>query len=366
MKVIVFLTEPASYTIDLAKMVYLPNDINYKFLYTSSYSKPKTSEHFDDNLFLDKLSIISRFITLKKDYNENDVVLFSGYTSISFLLLWIIHVFSKHKKPIFIISDTPLKIPSNPFKRIAKKWYLNYLFKNPYLNGLAGGNDTQKKLFRYYGMSSERIHFLPMVVDVNQFKFSPLRKRNEVFTFLFVGRFIPLKQIEVIIEEFLMKFEKDTSVQLILVGDGPRYTSIYENYSKYTNVLFKGRLTAMDLKREFELAHVFVLASNNENWGLVINEAMSASLAVLSNLGIGANYDLIQDKDTGLIFDASKKGDLANKMQILCKNKEHFQVLTKNAYSLMHKYWNFNLYSKQLNLVLSQILEQKQIDNFRK
>ena len=106
----------------------------------------------------------------------------------------------------------------------------------------------------------------------------------------------------------------------------------------------------MDLKLEFELAHVLVLASNNENWGLVINEAMSASLAVLSNVGIGANYDLIKDKDTGLIFDASNKGDLANKMQILYRNKELYQILTKNAYSLMHEYWNFNLYFKQLNL----------------
>ena len=112
------------------------------------------------------------------------------------------------------------------------------------------------------------------------------------------------------------------------------------------------------------LGILFFKASNNENWGLVINEAMSASLAVLSNLGIGANYDLIQDKDTGLIFDASKKGDLANKMQILCKNKEKHQFLTKNAYSLMHGYWNFNLYSKQLNLALSKILNLKQIDNF--
>ena len=55
-----------------------------------------------------------------KDYDENDIIPFSGYTSISFLLLWIIHVISKHKKPISIISDTPLKIPSNPFKRFAK------------------------------------------------------------------------------------------------------------------------------------------------------------------------------------------------------------------------------------------------------
>ena len=359
MKVIVFLTEPASYTIDLVKMVYSPNGINYKFLYTSSYSKPIIFDQFDDNLFLDKLPILSRFKTLMKDYDTYDHVIFSGYTSISFLLIWIIHVFSKNKKPISIISDTPLKVPSNPFKRIAKKWFLNYLFKNPYLNGLAGGNGSQKNLFRYYGMSSERIHFLPMVVDVNQFKFSPLRKRNEIFTFLFVGRFITLKQIEIIIEEFLMKFKKDKSVQLILVGDGPKYTSIYEKYSRYTNVLFKGRLTTTDLKREFELAHVLVLASSNENWGLVINEAMSASLAVLSNIGIGSNYDLIEEKDTGLIFDALKRGDLANKMQILFKNKEQYQVLTKNAYSLMHEYWNFNLYFKQLNLALSKILKHK-------
>ena len=152
-----------------------------------------------------------------------------------------------------------------------------------------------------------------------------------------------------------MKFEKNSSVQLILVGDGPRFIIDYKKYSKYTNILFKGRLTAMDLKREFEFAHVLVLASNNENWGLVINEALSASLAVLSNLGIGANYDLIENKDTGLIFDAEKKGDLANKMQFLYDNKGHYQVFTKNAYSLMHNYWNFNLYSKQLNLALSKI-----------
>ena len=67
------------------------------------------------------------------------------------------------------------------------------------------------------------------------------------------------------------------------------------------------------------------MASNNENWGLVINEAMSASLAVLSNVGIGANYDLIQDKDTGLIFDASNKGDLANKVKYYTEIKSYIK-----------------------------------------
>ena len=56
-------------------------------------------------------------------------------------------------------------------------------------------------------------------------------------------------------------------------------------------------MTSIELKNEFKLSHVFVIASNNENWGLVINEAMSSSLAILSNRGIGANYDLIINKD---------------------------------------------------------------------
>ena len=84
---------------------------------------------------------------------------------------------------------------------------------------------------------------------------------------------------------------------------------------------------------------------------------MSSSLAILSNKGIGANYDLIKNKQTGLIFDSTIKGDLSNKMYTLYKNKEQYQLLTKNAYSLMHKYWNFNLYSKQLILSLSKILK---------
>jgi glycosyltransferase involved in cell wall biosynthesis len=359
MKVIAFLTEPASYTIDLVKNVHIPNQISYKYLFNLSYTRPNSNEIYSDDLFLNKLSLIKQFKVIRNDYRTNDAIIFNGYDSISFLFLWLVHVFSKHKKPIAIESDTPLKIPSNFFKRLVKKWYLSHLFKNPYLHGLAGGNNSQKKLFSYYGMSSERIHFLPMVVDVNQFKYPPLRERHEKFTFLYVGRFIPLKQIECIIDEFLIKFRNDSSVQLVLVGDGESYAGISENYSNLENVIFKGRLSAKTLQKEFELANVLVLASNNENWGLVINEAMSAAIPILSNVGIGANYDLIEDKDTGLIFDSSVEGALANKMDIIYKNKELYQVCSKNAYSLMHEYWNFKLYSKQLKLALSKMVNEK-------
>ena len=357
MKVVVYLTEPATYTIDLVKEIYLPNNISFKFIKSKSYSN--STKNLPKNLFLKNFSIFGRFRILKEDYCNFDTIFFSGYNSTSFFILWLIHIFSKNKKSISIISDTPLKIPSNVLKRVIKKLYLQYIFSNKYLNGLAGGKKLHKELFRYYGMSEEKIHFLPMVVDVNQFKFNPTRERNKIFTYLYVGRFIKLKQIEIIIDEFLTIFKENKSAQLILIGDGPRYSNIRNKYSNHTNILFLGRLMKNELKRELKFAHVLILASNNENWGLVINEAMSASLAVLSNVGIGANYDLIQNKNTGLIFNTSIKGDLANKMQILYYDKEKYLSLTKNAFSLMHDYWNFKLYQKQFKVILSKLNKQK-------
>ena len=87
--------------------------------------------------------------------------------------------------------------------------------------------------------------------------------------------------------------------------------------------------------------------------GLVINEAMSFGLPVLSNKGIGANHDLIENKETGLIFDASKKGDLASKMSILKIIPTPIKY-ADNAYQLMHQYWNFSLYEKQLKTAIKK------------
>ena len=359
MKLIAYLTEPASYTLDLVKYVHLPNKINYSFLFDTSYTTPNSKGVKMDYTFLNKLTLKNRFNLLRSDYNSHDAIVFNGYDSVSFLLLWFIHITSRVKKPIAIESDTPLKIPKNLFKSLIKKWYLNYLFKNPYLHGLAGGNKSQKELFSYYGMSSDRIHFLPMVVDVNKFKFDSNRKRSDIFTFLFVGRFIPLKQIEVIIKEFLLKFEDNSAVQLVLVGDGDSYSNIYNKYSNFKNVIFRGSLFGTELKKEFELAHILVLASNNENWGLVINEAMSAAIPVLSNNGIGANFDLIENKDTGIIFDSKIEGDLSEKMMKLFSDKELYSTYSKNAYRLMHEYWNFNLYSEKLNLAFTKMVNEK-------
>ena len=56
MKVIAYLTEPASYTIDLVKSVHLPNHIDYKFLFNNKSYTKQSPKKIDLDIYLNKFS----------------------------------------------------------------------------------------------------------------------------------------------------------------------------------------------------------------------------------------------------------------------------------------------------------------------
>jgi len=345
MKIVSYLTEPASYTIDLISKVHIPLKIDYRFL--QKKTSAKTQDLLNESLYMNDNNWLKRIAIIKKDYKTYDVIVFNGYDRLDFIFLLFIHLCSFNKKNIGLESDTQLRIPSNFFKRIVKKIYLNFIFRDKYFHGLAGGNDSHRKLFSHYGMREENIHFLPMVIDVEKRNFKPDRSRNSIFSFLFVGRFIPLKQIELIIKSFLIAFDDSSEVQLKLVGDGPLLKELQAKY-KCDNIHFKGALFDDSLLNEYKDSHTLILGSNKEQWGLVINEALACGLAVLSNDKVGANFDLIEGKNTGFIFNSNEEFDLSVKMKSIFENQSYFNECCANGHDLMHKYWNFNLYSEKL------------------
>jgi glycosyltransferase involved in cell wall biosynthesis len=346
MKIISYLTEPASYTLDLIDKVHSKVGIDYKFLQRKTSAK---SSHaiISKSIFLNELFIFKRIWSIAKDYKKYDIIVFNGYDRLDFIFLLIIHLLSSKKTPIGLESDTQLRIPKNHFKRVIKKIYLNFIFKQKDIHGLAGGNKSHRELFSFYGMKECKIHFLPMVVDVEKQKFNPKRKRSNIFTFIFVGRFIPLKQIEYIIKSFKQLFLENQQVNLRLIGDGPLLNQLKNKYSD-KNIVFTGALYGNDLLEEYKNAHALILASNKEQWGLVINEALAAALPVLSNIKVGANYDLIHEKNTGYIFNSDLENDLTNKMKTLIMEEDVYETFCQNAFNLMHDHWNFNLYSKKI------------------
>ena len=347
MKVFCFFVEPASYTLDLAVNVYDKNEIDYCFIKSNTLV---VSDSKSNNDFLDKKPWISRFSYMLNCFKNNDFIIINGYNNYPFILTFIFNFFSIKKKFIATDSDTQLVISNNYLKRFVKWMYLSVIFQNKYVLGFAGGNNSHKDLFRHYGMNEDRIFLMPMMVDNSKF-YIDKKKTPNIFTFLFVGRLVPHKNVEHLIQQFNINFsEKDALLKII--GDGEQGKYLADEYTS-EKVIFMGKKFNQELIVEYFSASCFVCPSLFEPWGLVVNEALSAGLPVIVNKEVGACFDLIKDKETGFISEDML--DLGKMMLTLFNDSELLKRYSENASGLMKNNWNYELYNNCLNNAIKKV-----------
>lgn len=340
-KVFAILQEPASYTTDRNRLVYDELGIDYCYIHDSSLAKSSELNNVKSIGNLPFKDLISR---IKRILRENDLIIMNGYNGWIFLILYLLNLI--YRKPIGIDSDTQLNIPSKLLKRCIKRLYLSSIFHNKLIYGLPGGTKTHKDLFRHYGMAEERICLMPMVVNNSRFCYPYLRE-NRVFRFLFVGRIIPVKGIDILLEAFSNAFKNHHNVELHIVGDGELFDEFKQNYT-VDNIKFTGAKFEDELRQEYIDASAFILPSNYEPWGLVVNEAMAAGLPVIVSDQVGAAWDLVDGHETGFIFKYDDPEDLKNKMLTLYNNPELYKRFSSNAYHRLNDEWNYDYYRQCL------------------
>lgn len=131
--------------------------------------------------------------------------------------------------------------------------------------------------------------------------------------FLFVGRLVALKNVETIIRAFARMNPQENA--LVIVGDGPEKDNLM-HLSDTLNVqaLFIGRQEGDALKALYVLADVFVLASVQEAFGAVTNEALLAGCMALISRKAGSS-SLIEEGMNGFTFEPTDVETLARLMQ---------------------------------------------------
>ena len=283
-------------------------------------------------------------------FKNNDLIIINGYNNYPFLITFLLNIFSLKRRFIAIDSDTQLTIPSNILKRVIKWLYLSIIFRVGYTLGFSGGSDSHKDLFRFYGMKEDRIFLIPMMVDNSRF-FQKEKSFPELFTFLYVGRIVKIKNVEGLIQQFNKNFSSSKAV-LKIIGTGPEESILRAKYAS-ENVSFLGAMFDDELVEQFSNASCLVLPSKHEPWGLVVNEALSSSLPVITTSSVGANADLIKGRSTGMI--ASNMDDFGGMMLELYNNVDLLEEFSENAAVLMKYTWNYSLYQKCLKGVIKKI-----------
>ena len=129
---------------------------------------------------------------------------------------------------------------------------------------------------------------------------------------LMVGRLVKVKRVDRLIRGFATARERHREFRLVLVGDGPERTVLERLASDVglnDSVIFAGHREGRELYAWFTIASVFVLTSELETWGAVVNEALVAGLPVVCSDRVGARV-LIEDGRNGRVIDASDTAGL--------------------------------------------------------
>lgn len=128
---------------------------------------------------------------------------------------------------------------------------------------------------------------------------------------LYVGQMIERKGIDILIEATNAVCSREDAVQLYLVGGelpDEYYNLIKDNVRDRIHTI--PFIKPDELINYYKAANFFVLPSREDIWGLVINEAISFSLPVITTDMCGAGLEIVQDGKNGYIVPAGSVKDL--------------------------------------------------------
>ena len=198
-------------------------------------------------------------------------------------------------------------------------------------------------LFKKKYNVERNIHIIPTGIEVDRFykenidnkKISQLKKKYNIskkdFVAIFVGRIAEEKNIPFLIELTENLIKTKHNFKLLIVGDGPdkeKYEKLTKEKHCENNIIFTGKVPWDDIPIYYQLANIFISASQSETQGLTIIEAMAASLPALC-INDESFRDTVIDDLNGFLFQ--NKSDCQQIIINIMGNKKLLNSLQTGA-----------------------------------
>jgi len=146
-------------------------------------------------------------------------------------------------------------------------------------DGVFIDSPSEKNHPEFGGVSSEKIHFIPLGVDIGRFLPSSQRNRYQLASVCDCRE--PRKRLDLLLAAFSAAHRIEPRLRLILAGMGSDKARVPDGVSRAVTRL--GYITHAELVRLYQTVSAFVLVSDYEAFGLPIAEALCCGTAVLLN-----------------------------------------------------------------------------------
>ena len=223
---------------------------------------------------------------------------------------------------VFLRSDSNIRGDRHrPLKAWLKRRWLGWIIRQ--CDGVMPMGKFGKLYFEKYGADPRRMFIVPFLPDYDAYRqadrtaMEKVRQEKNLAPerryFLYGGRFVSLKRIDLLIEAFAEIADRRPEWDLLIAGDGELRESLQAHVPKHLaeRVRWLGFCQFDTMKFIYHIADVYVLPSDYEPWAVSIAEAQAAGLVVVTSDVCGAAEERVINRVNGRVF---KTGD----RQALC------------------------------------------------
>ena len=259
---------------------------------------------------------------------------------------------------VFMRADSVLLYTSPWWKSIIKRLILPFLFKRVVdaflLTGVMNGD-----FYLHYGAPKDRLFLAPYAVDNEFFSFESasyrsnkdLTRKNlglptDAIIILFVGKLIKRKRPLDLLKAFEALSAAETKKSaLVFVGDGEEKASLeeYVRHRAIHDVYFLGFQNQSALPKIYASADIFVLPSEMDPRGTVVNEAMACGLPIIisDKVGIYGAGDILRHGENGFVYPVGDIVALSGYLRLLIEDEDLRRRMGQCSLEIISK-WNYD------------------------
>jgi glycosyltransferase involved in cell wall biosynthesis len=291
---------------------------------------------------------------LISDGRFDAVVILTGYLCATF---WIAMAAAKRSRiPVLFGTDAHELAPRD--HKDWKLWVKRWLW--PRLFGLAdvvlAPSSGTVALMRSLGIPKDRIALTPYCVDNDwwteqsaKVDRTAVRARwrvsDDAVAVLFCAKLQPWKRPQDLLRAFAQV--ADHNAYLIFAGEGPLRSALEsEAHSLGINdrIRFLGFVNQSGLPEIYTASDIFVLPSEHEPFGVVVNEAMLCHCPVIISDRVGAGFDLVRETGTGFIYPSGNVDALATILSVALADRGKLKEMSRAAVMRMETWsWREHL-----------------------
>ena len=196
-------------------------------------------------------------------------------------------------------------------------------------------------------------------MDIQKYLYEKPQKttQNEGLQLLYVGSLIQRKGLDLLLPALA---KTPQNIRLWIVGEGQEKDLLQKQCTELKisdRVEFLGYQEGEPLQKLCRTADAFVLPTREDCFGLVLLEAMCASLPIISSKYADGARDLVSDGENGYIIDPEDVDGFAEAIQKAAAG-DMASVMGKKSYEKAHEF-SFEQVSKGCIAALSYVLSQK-------